>query len=259
MVKIVLIHADDVIEEAEKLALSGSGILYVSFEDDSTQKSVSVIDKGDGRVLRTLDTSKADSTAVWILQTHQNLFLIVEYDYEVRHKCVHMYNNEVYKRTLQLDIPLRSYQTSTNYISTTILCGGNHLLLHKAENEVAAVNLNQNIEAPATFKTIQLNQMDDIHNLVWVPRDNEETGKGYLLASEYLYDRFNSRIYELDLHAIPTTLTPLQIPFMNSYGCKNVAFKSTMGKGAILCYDACGKDTGQAPQVNILRLEKINE
>ena len=259
MVKIVLIHADDVIEEAEKLALSGSGILYVSFEDDSTQKSVSVIDKGDGRVLRTLDTSKADSTAVWILQTHQNLFLIVEYDYEVRHKCVHMYNNEVYKRTLQLDIPLRSYQTSTNYISPTILCGGNNLLLHKAENEVAAVNLNQNIEAPAKFKTIQLNQMEDIDSLVWLPRDNEETGKGYLLASEYLYDRFNSRIYELDLHAIPTTLTPLQIPFMNSYGCKNVAFLCTMGKGAILCYDACGKDAGILGQVNILSLEKINE
>ena len=249
-----LIHSD-VIERKEQLALSGSGIFYVFFDNYIDQKSVRVIDKGDGRVLRTLDTSKADIKANWNLQTHQNLILIVEYNHErsYKYKYVHMYKDEVYKRKIQLDIPLQ------RFISPTILCGGNHLLIHTAENKVAAVNLNQNIEAQATFKTIQLNQIDNIQNLVWVPRDNEERGKGYLFASEYLSDRFNSQIYELDLHAIPTTLTPLQIPFMNSYGCKNVAFICTMGKGAILCYDACGKDTGLTRQMNILSLEKINE
>ena len=163
---------------------------------------------------------------------------------------MHIYDNNVYKRTLQLDLP------SEDRIIRTVLIGGDYLLIHSDGNKMAAVDLNQPIQAKATFKTIQLSQMSDIYRLVWVPRDDDDDRKGYLFASEYLSRGFNSQIYELDLHAIPTTLTPLQIPFMNGYGYNNTFFICEMGADAILCYDACRKYSEATEKVNILKLEK---
>ena len=59
------------------LALSGSGALYV-VSRKSWVNQLSVVDKENGTVARTLDTSQADSDFIWTIKAHENVLLLVE-------------------------------------------------------------------------------------------------------------------------------------------------------------------------------------
>ena len=239
--------------------MSGGGILYVYSRKDEV-RTVSVVDKESGRVVRTLDTSKADNKSYWTIHADENVLLVVEWTRLAmsQYKCVHVYENEVHKKTLQLLI-------RCNNIISTVLCGRGYLLLHTHKTTLAIADLNQS-GSNAKFKSVQLLQMTDIYSLVWIARGDDQSGEGYLFATEMKDDAYNSHVYELNLKNAGNgdKLTPLQIPFMNSYGSRNVYFRCTMGTDAILCRDLCGKKTSEYKKwvvpVNILKLEKtINQ
>ena len=238
------------------LALSGGGALYVHYHNDSVHR-VSVVDKENGRVVRTLDTSKLDTDSFQIIHSHENVLLLVEWYFGPNtYKCVHVYENEVYKRTLQLLIKNNVIRIST------VLCGRDFLLLLTDKSTLAIVDLNQS-GSKAKFKSIRLGQVTDNFSLLWIERGDEQSGEGYLFASESKEKAFNSHVYELNVKSVVdgALLTPLQIPFMNSYGYRNIFFTCTMGTDAILCSDVCGtkmnEDEHYCP-ASILKLEKIH-
>ena len=233
--------------------MSGSGSLYVHYRKDGVQK-VSVVDKENGRVVRTLNTSKADNDYVWNIHAHGNVFLVVEWS-GGQNKCVHVYENEIHKRTLQL-------LTQSKYLSLTVMCGRDFLLLETVDSKLAIVDLNQS-GSKAKFNSIQLGQMTSISSIVWIASGNDQSGEGYLFATEVKDDAFNSHVYELNVKSAVdgTVVTPLQIPFINSYGSGNVTFRCAMGTNAVFCSDLCGKNVFEYKKfeypVNILKLEKI--
>ena len=234
------------------LALSGSGALYLCSRKDGVSQ-LSVIDKQNGTVVRTLDTSQADNKSYWQIHTHENVLMLVERTAD-QYKCVHVYENEVYTSyTLQLLIKTDR---------STVLCGRDYLLLRTDKSTLAIVDLNQS-GSQAKFKSIQLGQMEYIASLVWIARGDEESGEGYLFASVAKGDANNSHVYELNVKSVVNgaLLTPLQIPFMNSYGSRNVFFECAMGTDAVLCSDLCGKQRSKYKNyerpMNILKLEKI--
>ena len=238
------------------LALSGGGALYVDYRKDGVRR-VCVVDKENGTEVRTLDTSKLDTDSFLIIHAHENVLLLVEWYFGPRtYKCVHVYENEVYKRTIQLLIKVNDISLST------VLCGRDFLLLLTDESTLTKVDLNQS-GSKAKFKSIRLGQMTWINSLVWIASGNDQSGEGYLFATEFKSDAFNSHVYELNVKSVVggALLTPLQIPFMNSYGSRNIFFRCTMGTDAILCNDLCGKKLSlfkywEYP-LNILKLEKI--
>ena len=237
------------------LALSGGGALYVRYINDRPHR-VFVVDKENGTVVRTLDTSKVGNRVSLMIHAHENVLQLVELHVNPRtYKCVHVYENEVYKRTLQLLIKKNDNRFAT------FLCGRDFLLLRTDESTLAIVDLNQS-GSKTQFKTIRLGQVTNF-SLLWIGRGDEQSGEGYLLASEVKEKAFNSHVYELNVKSVVdgALLTPLQIPFMNSYGSRNIYFKCTMGTDAIFCYDSCGKNLTQYETlrypVNILKLEKI--
>ena len=240
-----------------QVALSGSGALYISSRKDGVSQ-LSVVDKQNGRVVRTLDTSQADNYSIWNIFAHENVLLLVELR-SGQFKCVHVYKNEVYTSyTLQLLI-------KDSYFLSRVLCGRDYFLrstLAIDKTTLAIVDLNQS-GSQAKFKSIQLGQMDCIFSLVWIARGDEESGEGYLFASGHEGDAFNSQVYELNVKSVVdgALLTPLQIPFMNSYGSRNVFFECAMGTDAILCRELCGKKKWEYKNreypMNILKLEKI--
>ena len=237
-----------------ELALSGSGALYLFFRKDGVNQ-LGVVDKQNGTVVRTLDTSQADKDSIWTIHTHENVLMLVERT-GGQYKCVHVYENEVYTSyTLQLLIK------KSHYIST-VLCGRDYLLLQTDKSTLAIVDLNQS-GSQVKFKSIQLGQMDCITTLVWIARGDEESGEGYLFASEFNKGAFNSHVYELNVKNVVdgALLTPLQIPFMNSYCSRNVFFECAMGTDAVLCSDLCGKKRSEYKNheypITILKLEKI--
>ena len=234
--------------------MSGSGALYLSSRKDGVNQ-LSVVYNQNGRVVRTLDTSQADNKSFWTIHTHENVLLLVEWS-DGQYKCVHVYENEVYTSyTLQLLIKY------SRFIST-VLCGRDYLLLLTDQTRLAIVDLNQS-GSQAKFKTIKLGKREWIDSLVWIARGDEESGEGYLFASERKEDTFSSHVYELNVKSVVdgALLTPLQIPFMNSYGSRNVNFKCAMGTEAVLCQDLCGKKRSEYKNyertMNILKLEKI--
>ena len=236
--------------------MSGSGTLYVLYCNDHLQR-VSVVDKENGRVVRTLDTSEEDTNSFLIIRAHENVLLLVQWSYEPSiYKCVYVYEHEVYKRTLQLLI--KKYELAVS----TVLCGRNFLLLRTYPGStLAIVDLNQS-GSKAKFKSIRLAQVTGTFALLWIGRGDEQSGEGYLFASVRKGDAFNSHVYELNVKSVVdgALLTPLQIPFMNSYGSRNIFFKCTMGTDAILCKDSCGKKMtpfSYSDPLHILKLEKI--
>ena len=236
------------------LALSGSGALYV-VSRKSWVNQLSVVDKENGTVVRTLDTSQADSDFIWTIKAHENVLLLVE-SKNFQYNYVHVYENEVYRSSLQLLIKRSSFCYSK------VSCGRVYVLLQTDKSTLAIVDLNQS-GSQAKFKSIQLGQMEYIHSLVWIARGDEDSGDGYLFASEPEGNAFNSHVYELNLKSVEdgALLTPLQIPFMNSYGSRNFNFRCAMGTDAVFCTDLCGKKKSKYKNYeypsNILKLEKV--
>ena len=231
--------------------MSGGGTLYVHSQED---KSVSAVDKENGRVSRILDTSKADKDNGWVVHAHENVLLVVEWVPNV-YKSVQVYKNEVHKRSLQ-------FLLCFNFIFTSVLCGRDYLLLLSDKTRLAIIDLNQS-GSEVNFKSIQLDKMTVIFSLVWVARGDEQSGEGYLFASDRINDACNSYVYELNVNSVVdgALLKPLQIPFMDSYGSRNVYFHCAMGTDAIFCSDLCGKNKSDYNNsdfpLNILKLEKI--
>ena len=205
--------------------------------------------------MRTLDTSKLDTDSFLIIHAHENVLLLVGGYFDSNtYEFVHVYENEVYKRTLQLLIKINVACISS------ALCGRDILLLLTDESTLAIVDLNQS-GSKAQFKSIRLGQVR-CFELLWIGRGDEHSGEGYLFASQQLARPFNSHVYELNVKSVVdgALLTPLQIPFMNSYGSRNIFFKCTMGTDAILCKDLCGKKVNEDEHycpASILKLEKI--
>ena len=218
-------------------------------------KQLSAVDKENGTVVRTLDTSKADNKSYWIIQAHENVLMLVE-RIGFQYKCVHVYENEVYTSyTLQLLIKY-------SHRSLSILCGRDYVLLHTNKSRLVIVDLNQS-GSQAKFKSIRLGKIESIHSLVWIARGDEVSGEGYLFASESKGNAFNSHVYELNVKSVVdgALLKPLQVPFMNSYGSRNVLFGCAMGTNAVFCTDLCGKQKSEYKNyeypMNILKLEKV--
>ena len=242
-----------------QLAISGSGTLYVhSRKKDGF--TVSVVDKENGRVVRTLDTSIADEYSYCSIHAHENVLLLVE-GTRTRHQyeCVNVYENEVHQRRLYL-------LCECQYIMLSVLCGRDYLLQYTGISTLALIDLNQS-ESQAKFKTIQLAQTTYMSSLKWVASGDDQSGEGYLFTSHATNEVFTSQVYELNLKSVVdgTLLTPLLVPFMNRYGSTNVYFRCTMGTDAILCDDLCGKNHTEYKiknyeyPGNILKLTKITD
>ena len=242
--------------ETLELALSGGGTLYVYYKNYAeSDAAVEVVDKENGRVVRTLDTSEADNNSTWSIHAHENVLLVVEWTRGL-YKSVHVYENEILKRSLQVLIRFE-------FNISPVLCGREYLLLLLDKTRLAILDLNQS-GSEVNFKSIQLDQMTGISSLVWVARGDEQKGEGYLFASDRMNNAFDSHVYELNVKSVEdgALLKPLHIPFMNSYGSINVYFHCTMGTDAIFCTDLCGKNGSEftffgGSPVNILKLEKI--
>ena len=100
--------------------MSGGGTLYVHSQENKS-KSVSAVDKENGSVVRILNTSKADKDNNWFFHAHENVLLVVEWRQDL-YKSVHVYENEVQKRSLQLEICL-------SFRNRSVLSGRDYLLL----------------------------------------------------------------------------------------------------------------------------------
>ena len=235
--------------------MSRGGTLYVYCKNYAeSDAAVEVVDKENGRVVRTLDTSEADKNSTWSIHAHENVLLVVEWTRGL-YKSVHVYENEILKRSLQLLIRFKFIDT--------VLCGREYLILQLDTTRLAILDLNQS-GSEVNFKSIQLDQMTGISSLVWVARGDEQKGEGYLFASDRINNAFDSHVYELNVKSVEdgALLKPLHIPFMDSYGSINVYFHCTMGTDAIFCTDLCGKNGSEfilygGFPVNILKLEKI--
>ena len=212
------------------------------------------IDPDTGRILKTLDTSILTGHDCMVFSLH-NLFFIVEYSFNT-YLNVHKYKNDVYKETITLQIRFENKQWCS------VVCGGDYLLLLTGENKIAVVDLDSSRKNETKYITIQLNKKRNIFSLVWVPRDDENSGNGYLFVSYILenpYHIFESQIFELNLFTNTSSIMPLQIPFMETDASKIMYFTCAMGTDAMLCREAIKTPDKTIETVTILKLEKILE
>ena len=193
-----------------------------------------MVNRETGIVVRNITNSKADFSLLMKIHAHENMLLLVVWQ-SGRYKCVHVYENEIHKRTLQLVV------ASDNNFS--FLCGTEYLLLGISGNKIAIVDLSQS-GSRAKFESIQLGQMAFFNRLFWIARDDEKSGQGYLFTSDSYEDHLSNRsyVYEMNLKNVVngTTLLPMQIPFMSCYGNKNILFECALGTDLIFCM--CGKN-----------------
>ena len=224
-----------------------------------------MVGQANGEILRTVDTSKSNKKAGWTLVAHKNILVILESQLREL-KCAHVYENEVHTKTVQLhQVPVLKFCLP----EYSTLCGSSYLLFsHRKHNAAAVVDLNH-IGSKAKTKTISFDQISTIQSLVWMGRGEQTPGEGYVFATstepaENWY-RINSQVYEVNLNTVAAgnSITPMPIPFMVTYGSKNVFFECSMGENAILCYDLCGKNTRDYSNrdgcaLNVLHLKNFN-
>ena len=224
-----------------------------------------MVDQKNGSVMRTIDTSKADSKNLWTVVTHKNIMVLIECDHNGEYRSAYVYENEVFRNALQL----RKIPWHFRYLrlQQPTLAGKDFLLLHDLYGSVAVVDLKQT-ESNPKFKTIHLDKAIFAKtSLVWMETGKQmSTGVGYLFASKLFGEWFfRSQVYELNLNTVVdgSSITPMQVPFMDNYGARNVYFIHAVGTNAILCYDLCGKQfrdyDSLGVRVNVLHLECFND
>ena len=171
------------------IALNGNESIFACFKQGNEQK-IKLLDQRDGKFLRNLNTSQVDSKQKWRTHSYSNIFLIVEFNLSY-YKRVHVYQNEICKRIILLDIEIEA-----GYVRT-FLCEGKYLLLTTSGNNLAVVELKLKETGAITranFKTLQFKKIGRFGELFWMARGYGETTKGYLFVSP-LMDRHGFTSY----------------------------------------------------------------